>query len=110
MKALVRDGYGSPDVLDVREIDAPVPNENEVLVRVHAASINDWDFALLPRPAWPFRLMGSLWRAASASAPPAVKILGSDIAGSVAAVGSRVSQFRPGDNVYGDLSRFGSGG
>jgi NADPH:quinone reductase-like Zn-dependent oxidoreductase len=111
MKALVRDGYGSPDVLDVRDIDVPVPKENEVLVRVHAASINDWDFRLLDRPPLPFRLIGSLVRAVSAGAPPPVKILGCDIAGTVAAVGSsRVARFRPGDPVYGDLSRFGPGG
>jgi len=110
MKALVRDGYGSPDVLDVRDIDVPVPKENEVLVRVYAASINDWDYGLLQRPPLPFRLIGSLVRALSASAPPPVKILGSDIAGIAAAVGRRVAQFRPGDPVYGDLSRSGLGG
>jgi NADPH:quinone reductase-like Zn-dependent oxidoreductase len=110
MKALVRDGYGSPDVLDVRDVDVPVPKENEVLVHVHAASINDWDFGLLLRPPLPFRLVGSLLRGVSASAPPPVKILGCDIAGTVAAVGSRVAKFRPGDPVYGDLSRFGLGG
>lgn len=110
MKALVRDGYGSPDVLDLRDIDVPVPKENEVLIRVHAASINDWDYRLLQRPPLPFRLIGSLLRAVSASAPPPVNILGCDIAGTVAAAGSRVAQFRPGDPVYGDLSRFGLGG
>ena len=110
MKALVRDGYGSPDVLHVRDIDVPVPKENEVLVRVHAASFNNWDSAFLQRPALPFRLVGSLLRAVSAGAPPPVKILGCDIAGTVAALGSRVAQFRPGDAVYGDLSRFGLGG
>jgi NADPH:quinone reductase-like Zn-dependent oxidoreductase len=110
MKALIREGYGSPDVLHVREIDAPVAKEHEVLVRVHAASINDWDFGRLQRPAFPFRVVGSLVRAVSPSAPPPVEILGCDIAGTVAAVGSRVEQFHPGDAVFGDLSRFGAGG
>jgi len=110
MKALVRDGYGSPDVLVVRDVDVPVPKEGEALVRVHAASINDWDFKMLERPAWASRLMGSLVRAVAPGTPPPVTILGSDIAGTVESVGGRVTRFRPGDCVYGDLSRFGFGG
>ncbi|MBV8206280.1 MAG: NAD(P)-dependent alcohol dehydrogenase [Acidobacteria bacterium] len=98
MKALIRDRYGPPDVLEVREIEAPVPKEREVLVRVHAASINDWDWGLLQRPMLP------LGRA------PRVRILGSDVAGRVAALGSGVQRLALGDEVYGDLSRFGSGG
>ena len=54
MRALIRDQYGSPDVLEVREIERPVPKEGEVLVRVHAASINDWDWGLLRSPDLPF--------------------------------------------------------
>jgi len=50
MKALMRDRYGPPDVLEVRDIERPAPKEREVLVRVHAASINDWDWGLLQRP------------------------------------------------------------
>ena len=96
MKALIRDRYGLPDVLEVREVERPVPKEREVLVRVHAASINDWE--LLQRPMLPLR------RA------PRVRILGSDIAGRVTAVGSGVQRFGLEDEVYGDLSRFGSGG
>src|SRR3954462_6132286 len=98
MKALIRDRYGLPDVLEVREVARPVPKEREVLVRVHAASINDWDWELLQRPMLP------LGRA------PRVRILGSDIAGRVAAVGTGVQRFGLEDEVYGDLSRFGSGG
>src|SRR2546422_159278 len=49
MKGLIRDRYGPPDVLEVREVERPVPKEREVLVRVHAASINDWDWGLLQR-------------------------------------------------------------
>jgi NADPH:quinone reductase-like Zn-dependent oxidoreductase len=99
MKALVRDQYGPPDVLELREVERPVPKELEVLVRVHAASINDWDWELLQRPMIP------LSRAA-----PTIRILGCDVAGRVAVAGSRVQRFRVGDDVYGDLSRFGSGG
>ena len=97
MKALIRDRYGTADVLEVREIERPAPRQGEVLVRVHAASINDWDWRLLQGP--------SLSRGA-----PRIRILGSDIAGRVAAVGSAVQRFQLGDEVYGDLSRFGPGG
>jgi NADPH:quinone reductase-like Zn-dependent oxidoreductase len=99
MKALIRDRYGPPDVLEVREVERPAPREGEVLVRVHAASINDWDWGLLRSPDLP------IGRGA-----PRVKILGSDVAGRVADVGSGVKRLRVGDEVHGDLSRFGSGG
>jgi NADPH:quinone reductase-like Zn-dependent oxidoreductase len=98
MKALIRDRYGLPDVLEVREVEQPVPREGEVLVRVHAASINDWDWGLLQGPTIPF----------SRSAPK--PILGSDIAGQVVALGSGVQRWQVGDEVYGDLSVFGRGG
>jgi NADPH:quinone reductase-like Zn-dependent oxidoreductase len=99
MKALIRDRYGLPDVLQVRDIERPAPKEREVLVRVHAASINDWDWQMLQRP------MLSL-----GSNTPRVRILGCDVAGRIASVGSEVQCFTVGDEVYGDLSRFGSGG
>jgi NADPH:quinone reductase-like Zn-dependent oxidoreductase len=98
MKALIRDRYGPPEVLEVREVERPVPAAHEVLLRVHAASINDWDWGLLHGPTLPF----------SPAAPK--PILGSDVAGRVAAVGSNVERFRMGDEVYGDLSRFGPSG
>ena len=53
MKALIRDRYGSPDVLDIRDVARPVPKEDQVLVRVHACSINDWDWGLLQQPTFP---------------------------------------------------------
>ena len=99
MKALIRDRYGPPDVLEVRDIEQPLPKEREVLVRVHAASINDWDWQMLQRPTLPF-----------GSNTPRLRILGSDVAGRVAALGSAVQSFSVGDEVYGDLSHFGSGG
>jgi NADPH:quinone reductase-like Zn-dependent oxidoreductase len=99
MKALIRERYGPPDVLEVRQIEEPAPTEREVLVRVHAASINDWDWQMLQRPMLPVGFN-----------TPRVRILGSDIAGRVAFVGSGVQYFAVGDEVYGDLSRFGSGG
>jgi len=81
MKALIRDRYGPPDVLEVRDIEPPAPKEREVLVRVHAVSINDWDWQMLQRP---MLLLGFN--------RPRVRILGSDIAGRVAAVGSAVQR------------------
>ena len=98
MKALIRDRYGLPDVLEVRDVETPVPKEHEVLIRVHAVSINDWDWGLLQEPTLP---IGN---------PPPKPILGSDVAGRVAAVGSGARRFRPGDEVYGDLTRYGRRG
>ena len=99
MKALIRDRYGPPEVLEVMDVERPVPKEGEVLVRVHAASINDWDWGLIHGPTLPI-----------SRGAPRVRILGSDIAGQVVAVGSGVQRVRVGDEVYGDLSRYGSGG
>lgn len=103
MKALVRDTYGSPDVLEVREVEKPVPKDNEVLVRVHAASINDWDWELLGGKLFVIRVLSGLRK-------PKVKILGCDVAGRVEGVGTNVKRFRPGDDVFGDLCECGFGG
>jgi NADPH:quinone reductase-like Zn-dependent oxidoreductase len=98
MKALIRDRYGLPDVLEIREVERPVPGEGEVLVRVRAASINEWDWGLLQGSTFPL-------------IPSAPKpILGSDVAGEVVALGRGVQRLRVGDQVHGDLSRMGSGG
>ena len=96
MKAFVRRRYGAPEVLDLVETDTPVPGTDEVLVRVHATSVNPYDWHHMrgePRVA---RLMGGdmgLRR-------PGFEILGADVAGRVEAVGGGVSGFRPGDEVY----------
>jgi NADPH:quinone reductase-like Zn-dependent oxidoreductase len=104
VKAIVRGASDSPEL---REVDVPTPAENEVLVRVHASSLNDYDLFILERPPLPFRVVRLLLRAVSASRPPRVRIGGCDVAGSVVAVGSRVERFRPGDSVFGDVSSFG---
>jgi NADPH:quinone reductase-like Zn-dependent oxidoreductase len=94
MKAAVRDRYGSPDVVEVREIDKPVPADDEVLVRVHAASLNlaDW-YEVTGRPY--------VGRAQMGLRKPKSERLGVDYAGMVEAIGRDVTEFRPGDEVFG---------
>jgi len=101
MKAVVMDRYGTPDVLELREVAKPTPKADQVLVRVLAASVNDWDWGML-RGSPENRLLGGLLR-------PRVHILGCDIAGRVEAVGRDVTALQPGDEVYGDLSSTGFG-
>src|SRR5688572_12534371 len=102
MNAIYYDQYGSPDVLQVREIERPVPSDDEVLIRVHAASINSWDWDMIRgKPA--FVRMWGLFK-------PKHKIPGSDIAGRIESVGRRAKKFKPGDEVYGDIVEHGWGG
>jgi len=101
MKAIVYHQYGSPDVLEIRDVDQPVPRDDNVLVRVHAASINSWDWDLLTGTPWLSRI-GGLQQ-------PRYEILGVDMAGRVDAVGKNVTRFQPGDDVFGDLSGSGFG-
>ncbi len=96
MKAIVYTKYGGPEVLQLREIEKPQPKDDEVLVKVHAVSINDWDDGLL-HGDFINRLINGLRK-------PKRKILGSDIAGRVESVGKNVTKFKTGDDVYGDLS------
>src|SRR5688572_24569731 len=103
MKAIVHDRYGSPDILEFREVDAPVAAPNEVLVRVHAASVNAYDWHALRGDPYLFRLKGGI-RA------PKCTILGKDFAGTVEAVGRDVTGFRPGDEVYGELPMVSTSG
>jgi len=104
MKAIVYERYGSPDVLELKEVEKPTPRDNEVLVKVHAASVNDWDWGLLQGVPFIIRLGNGLLK------PKKCKILGSDIAGQVEAVGGNVKQLKPGDEVFGDLCQCGWGG
>ena len=100
MKAIVCTKYGSPDVLQLKEVEKPTPKEDEVLVKVHAASLNAADLETL-RGTPLVRIGGPL--------KPRYKILGSDIAGRIEAVGRNVKQFQPGDEIWGDLSAHGYG-
>jgi len=99
MKAIVQDKYGSPDVLELREIDKPVVKDDEVLVRVHAASVHP-DVWHVVR-GWPYalRLMGA------GLLKPKNSVPGTDVAGHVEAVGKDVTLFQPGDEVFGETSR-----
>jgi len=104
MKAIVYDKYGSPDVLELQEVDKPVVKDDEILVKVHAASVNAWDWDLLRGTPLVNRLGGGLLK------PKKIKILGCDIAGRVEAVARTVKLFKPGDEVFGDISGCGWGG
>ncbi len=104
MKAIVYTKYGLSDVLHLEEVEKPTPKDDEVLVKVHAASINDWDWQLLQGIPFVNRLMAGLLK------PTKIRILGCDIAGRVEAVGKNVKQFRADDEVFGDLSGCGFGG
>lgn len=96
MKALVYTEYGGPGVLRIKEIEKPLPKDDEVLIKIHAVSINDWDLGLL-HGDFINRMLNGLRK-------PKRTILGSDIAGRIEAVGKNISKFKIGDEVYGDLS------
>ena len=95
MKAVVQDTYGSPDVLELRDVDKPVPKPDEVLVRVHAAGVDPGVWHLMTGLPYLVRVMGFGLRT------PKVRIRGGDVAGRVEAVGANVTRFRPGEEVFG---------
>jgi NADPH:quinone reductase-like Zn-dependent oxidoreductase len=95
MKAIAQDAYGPPEVLALREIDRPAVGEDEVLVRVHAAGLDQGVWHLMAGMPYMVRLMGFGLRA------PKTPVLGSDVAGTVEAVGRSVTRFAPGDEVFG---------
>src|SRR5450432_296186 len=100
MKAVVYTKYGPPDVLHLEEIEKPTPNDDEVLVKIQAASVNAADWHLLTADIFLVRPMtGGLFK-------PKKSILGADMAGRVEAVGRNIKRFKPGDEVFGDI--FGS--
>ncbi|WP_341835610.1 NAD(P)-dependent alcohol dehydrogenase [Chitinophaga pollutisoli] len=103
MKAIVYRQYGSPDQLQLQDIPIPVPQDDEVLVKIQAASINSWDWDLVIGKQLLLRLIGGLRK-------PRHVVLGADIAGRVEAVGKNVRFFQPGDEVFGDIAESGFGG
>lgn len=103
MQAVVREQYGSPAVLRLEEVQKPTPKAGEVLIRVHAASPNAADLHLLRGQPFMLRLVYGLFR-------PKIRVLGTAVAGRVAAVGAGVTRFHVGDEVFADLSGCGLGG
>lgn len=103
MKAIVYDNYGSPDVLRLEEVPKPAPADDQVLVNVHAVSINSWDWDMLTGKPIEYRFFSGLLR------PKHTMIHGCDIAGKVAAVGKKVAHLHVGDEVFGDLAEGGWG-
>jgi NADPH:quinone reductase-like Zn-dependent oxidoreductase len=103
MKAIVYNQYGPPEVLQLIEVEKPIPKDDQVLVKVYAASVNAAEWHLLTADIFLVRLMtGGLLK-------PKNTRLGSDVAGRVEAVGGNVTQFRPGDEVFGDIASSSSG-
>ncbi len=94
MKAIVYRNYGSPDVLQCEEIERPIAGDDEVLIKVRAASVNPADWHVMRGAPYFVRLMTGLRK-------PKITRLGGDVAGQVEAVGSNVTQFKPGDEVFG---------
>src|SRR5512136_44667 len=102
MKAIVYTKYGSPDVLHLEEVEKPAPTDNEVLVKIHAAAITVGDLIFVKGSPFLARLGSGLLK-------PKHKIPGKEMAGRVEAVGGAVTQFKPGDEVFGDLYVCGLG-
>jgi NADPH:quinone reductase-like Zn-dependent oxidoreductase len=103
MKAIVSTKYGSPDLLEFTEVEKPIPKDDHVLVKIHAASLNFGNLVLLKGEPFLARFAFGLLK-------PKYPIPGGDIAGQVETVGKGVTQFQPGDDVFGDLSGFGWSG
>ncbi len=93
MKAIVLTRYGSPDVLRLQEVAKPEPAADEVLVKIRATAVNDWDWCFVRGKPYAYRVMFGLLR-------PKVAVLGAEVAGTVEAVGHGVTKLQPGDPVY----------
>lgn len=101
MKAIFYTKYGTPDVIQLKEVDKPVPKDEEVLVKLQAASINSWDWDMIRGKPLVVRMWGL--------SRPKYKIPGCDMAGKIEAVGKNITKFKPGDEVYGDMCESGFG-
>lgn len=98
MKAIVFTRYGAPDGLELKEVFRPTPTDDELLIRIHASSVNSWDWEFLNGTPFINRLMIGLLKP-----KPGKRILGADIAGTVETVGRHITRFQPADEVFGDL-------
>jgi len=103
MKAIILKEYGLPNLLEIGDVAKPVPNDDEVLVKIHSASINDWDWGLVRGKPFVIRLFFGLRK-------PKINIPGVDVSGKIEAVGVKVNSFNIGDEIYCDLSECGCGG
>ena len=103
MNAIVQTEYGSPDVLQLKEVDRPVPQAHEVLIKVQASSVHAGVWHLMRGTPFLIRLIFGGWL------KPKIPILGNDVAGRIEAVGQNVTEFQLGDEVFGDLSECGFG-
>lgn len=103
MKAIISNKYGSPDILEFKEVKNPIPDENQVLIKIYAASLNYGNLVLLKGEPFLARFAFGLFK-------PKYIIPGGDISGKVESVGKNVKHFKPGDEVFGDLSGCGWGG
>ncbi len=103
MKAIVLTKYAHSDALKLQEVEKPIPKDNEVLIKVQATSVNDWDWCLMRGTPFYIRLLCGLLK-------PKIQIPGAEVAGIVEAVGQNVTKLQPGDAVYGDISECGFGG
>jgi NADPH:quinone reductase-like Zn-dependent oxidoreductase len=101
VKAIVCTKYGSPEILQLKDLEEPTPKDDEVLIKVYAASLNVEDLDFLRGRAWSARFLGPL--------KPKYPVLGFDVAGRVEAVGTNVNRFHHGDEVFGDLFNHGFG-
>jgi NADPH:quinone reductase-like Zn-dependent oxidoreductase len=103
MKAIITAKYGPPDVIELTEVEKPTPQDNQVLVKIHAASVNFGNLVLLKGEPYLARIAFGLFK-------PKYTIPGGDISGVVESIGKDVTQFKPGDEVFGDLSGCSWGG
>jgi len=102
MKAIVIEKYGQPDTLELKDIDKPIPKKNEVLIKIHATAINDYDWSFVRGKPYIYRLMFGITK-------PKRQIPGMELSGTVEMLGEDVQAFQKGDAVYGDISAFGFG-
>jgi len=97
MKAIVYEKFGSPDVFELKEIDIPIPGDKDLLVKVHATSVNAIDMIFRTGD----KKMGGLTKMMTGFKKPKIKVLGFDVSGEVVSVGKKVSKFKKGDIIYG---------
>ena len=103
MKAIVFEKYGPPEkVLAIREVEKPVPKENEVLIKIQATAVNDYDWSMVRGKPYVYRLLFGLFK-------PKYPIAGMELSGVIEGIGANVEKLKVGDAVYGDISNYGFG-